>query len=171
MSFIFQVVHMKVFLPFSIHLDPYIRKVIREERSSFIAMQSGEERPANDLSRDPPLTGPFHPCCNQQWAPVTLPAPAQLPSQVYKDYKPIYPSIPTLSNCDYGTSSTLSTYIPMANQQCFKPSLPAPLSNKLLSTLSAEEVGELLRHMEGLRSSQVSWICFCTCVTFSQFES
>ena len=146
-----QVLHLKVFMPFTIHLDPYLRKVIKEERPSFIAMQSGEMQSERekDFPQNPPPTGGIHQWNNQPWTTVTLPTPDLKPM-----YPPKFPLIPTYTHSDFGTMPT-ATYIPFANQQCFKTSLPALLSNKLLSTLSAEEVGELVRHLDGLRSSQV----------------
>lgn len=159
----FQVLHLKMFMPFTIHLDPYLRKVIKEERSSFLAMQSGAPVP-NAATTDIKLNGnviheqpnppvAMHvPWNGQPWATVTLPTPDQSKPTIY----PKYPSmVPTISHCNYGIMPT-NPYVPTSNQLCFKPTLPSRLQDRVLSSLTAEEVSELLKHLDGFRTAQVT---------------
>ena len=44
--------------------------------------------------------------------------------------------------------------MPVAHQLNFKSTLPSRLTDRTLSSLTAEEVGELLRHLEGVKSQQ-----------------
>lgn len=163
-----------MFMPFTIHLDPYLRKVIKEERANFLAMQAGiapahppDVPPGGGMlkgagfnPRDPPP--PPGPMANpyQPWATVTLPTPDQMgkgffPPSLY----PKYPSVvPTISHHDYGgiLPNPAAAYLPsMSTQLAFKSTLPSRLADRALSTLTAEEVGDLLRHLDGIRASQV----------------
>ena len=85
-----QVLHLKIFMPFTIHLDPHLRQVIKEQSHLIADLQ-----PVRDLQ-------------------------------------------------------------PQNVLQSFKPSLPSPLWNQPLSMLSPEDLGDLLRHLDGLQSSQVA---------------
>ena len=154
---------MKIFLPFTIHLDPYLRKVIKEERPHYVAMQSGgltlDSVSSNVKSRQAskdqrPANGNIVSWNGQPWTAVAV---AGLPTPDHSNKAAMYPAnyppmIPTVTHCDY--SSVLPT---AAGQQLWlKNSLPPRLNDKLLSTLTADDVGELLRHIEGMRSAQVS---------------
>lgn len=158
-----QVLHLKMFMPFTIHLDPYLRKVIKEERSSFMAMQSGAPVPhtatadvkvnGNIIHEQPnPSVGMHVPWSvnGQPWTTVTLPTPDQNKPTMY----PKYPSmVPTITHCNYGVMPA-TAYGPAVNQLCLKSTLPSRLQDRSLSSLTAEEVSELLRHLDGFRTAQ-----------------
>lgn len=151
-------------MPFTIHLDPYLRKVIKEERSSFLSMQSGapvSNTAATDIKLNgnviheqpnPPVA--MHvPWNGQPWTTVTLPTPDQNKPTLY----PKYPSmVPTISHCNYGVMPT-TPYVPASNQLCFKSTLPSRLQDRVLSSLTAEEVSEMLKHLDGFRTAQVTY--------------
>ena len=118
-----QVQHLKIFTPFTIHLDPHLCKVIKEERSNLIAIHSGEVYPLKE------------------------------------NLSSVYPLVATTF---HSSIEAMSIKIPNAIRQCFKPSLPPLLLTKWLSQLSPEEVVELVRHLDGLRSSQVASISYYT---------
>lgn len=156
-------------MPFTIHLDPYLRKVIKEERANFLAMQSGtvpnmsSGLAAKDIGNLPRETGqpsgPIHTGWNTQpWSiGITLPTPEQSKASIYPKYPPM---IPTITHGDYGGLIPSAAYLPavsVSNQVFFKSSLPARFEDRPLSSFSAEEIAEMLRHLDGVRSSQV---CF-----------
>lgn len=155
-----KVLHLKIFMPFTIHLDPYLRKVIKEERPSFLAMQSGataanappEAKPYRDETRaPPPEPGVIHvPWSNQPWATVTLPTPEQNKAMGYPKAPMGAQNIP-----HYGYGPLTTPYFSVAHQLHFKPTLPSRLTDKTLSSLTAEEVGEVLRHLDGIKFQQV----------------
>ena len=160
-------------MPFTIHLDPYLRKVIKEERSSFLAMQSGAPVP-NTATTDIKLNGnviheqpnppvALHvPWNAQPWTTVTLPTPDQTKPTIY----PKYPSMgPTISHCNYGVMPT-NSYVPASHQLCFKSTLPSRLQDRVLSSLTAEEVSEMLKHLDGFRTAQVTYIEFLKFLKF-----
>lgn len=152
-------------MPFTIHLDPYLRKVIKEERSSFLAMQSGAPVPNNttadikingDVPREPahPPVAMHVPWNGQPWTTVTLPTPDQNKPTMY----PKFPSmVPTMAMGNYGVMPA-TTYLPTGNQLCLKSTLPSRLVDRALSSLSAEDVSEMLRHLDGIRTAQVAII-------------
>lgn len=156
-----------MFMPFTIHLDPYLRKVIKEERSSFMAMQSGAPVPhtatadvkvnGNIIHEQPnPSVGMHVPWSvnGQPWTTVTLPTPDQNKPTMY----PKYPSmVPTITHCNYGVMPA-TAYGPAVNQLCLKSTLPSRLQDRSLSSLTAEEVSELLRHLDGFRTAQVTFV-------------
>lgn len=148
-----------MFMPFTIHLDPYLRKVIKEERSSFLAMQTGAPVPHHpqsdikintDLPRDsthPPVA--MHvPWNGQPWTTVTLPTPDQNKPNMYPKFPPMMPTL------NYGVVPA-PTYFPMGAQLCLKSTLPSRLVDRALSTLTAEDIGEMLRHLDGMKTTQV----------------
>ena len=155
-----------MFMPFTIHLDPYLRKVIKEERSSFLAMQSGAPVSHNntadikitgEVPRDPshPPVSMHVPWNSQPWTTVTLPTPDQNKPTMY----PKYPPMPTITHNygnygNYGPMPT-TTYLPATTQLYFKSTLPSRLQDRSLSSLSAEDVSEMLRHLDGIRTTQV----------------
>lgn len=151
-------------MPFTIHLDPYLRKVIKEERSTFLAMQSGVpfSHPPADVKthgeppRDPPLppVAVHVPWNGQPWTTVTLPTPDHSKQTMY----PKFPSmVPTMAMGNYGVMPA-TTYLPTGNQLCLKSTLPSRLVDRALSSLSAEDVSEMLRHLDGIRTAQVAII-------------
>ena len=129
-------------MPFTIHLDPFLRKLIKEERSSFLSMQSGSIPPTINVKRsdnqhDPPHNGSVPiPWNSQPWTTVTLPTPDP--------------------HCDYGVVPTAATFLPVSQQLWCKSSLPPRLTDKMLSTFTADDVGEMLRHLDGMRPAQVN---------------
>ena len=150
-------------MPFTFHLDPYLRKVIKEERSSFLAMQSGASAPAAGVTEikihdDGPQEPPHPPVAmhvpwnGQPWTTVTLPTPDNSKA-------PAYPKFPTMlptmlpPHCNYVMPAP--TYLPVASQLCFKPTLPARLTDRALSSLSAEDMSEIIRHLDGIKTAQV----------------
>jgi len=162
-----------MFMPFTIHLDPYLRKVIKEERSTFLAMQSGsapnhpEERnnPKGPGGGPPPtpsvMMNPYQP-----WTTVTLPTPDQAAKGMFPPglYHPKYSTvIPNITHGDYGgmLPNPAAAFLPsISHQLSFKPTLPARLVDKHLSTLSAEDVADLFRHLDGIRAPQVTFNLF-----------
>lgn len=151
-------------MPFTIHLDPYLRKVIKEERANFLAMQSGTAPAANsapeakgaagNLSRDALHSGAIQTgWSNQPWTTITLPTPDH--HSKTSVYPPMVPMVPTITHCDYGGMLPTSSYLPLSNQVFFKPSLPSRFADKPLSSLTAEDISEMLRHLDGVRTSQV----------------
>lgn len=152
-----------MFMPFTIHLDPYLRKVIKEERSSFLAMQSGapvhhsaptESKTAGEPPREPPLppVAVHVPWNGQPWTTVTLPTPDQNKSTMYPKFPPM---LPTMSIGNYGVMQPTPAFLSTSNQLCFKPSLPHRLVDRVLSSLSAEDMSEMLRHLDGMKTTQV----------------
>ncbi len=157
-------------MPFTIHLDPYLRKVIKEERSSFLAMQTGapvshsntaDIKITGDVPGDPPHPPmAMHvPWNGQPWTTVTLPTPDQNKQTMYPKYPPM---VPTITHCNYGVMPATTTYLPSASQLCFNSTLPSRLQDRALSSLSAEDVSEMLRHLDGIRTTQVSYDQFFT---------
>ena len=148
-----------MFMPFTIHLDPYLRKVIKEERANFLAMQSGTapagpgpetKVPTGNAPRDTLPSGAIQTgWSNQPWTTITLPTPDHSKPSIYP------PMVPTITHCDYGGMLPTSSYLPLSNQVFFKSSLPTRFADKPLSSLSAEDISEMLRHLDGVRSSQV----------------
>lgn len=170
-----------MFMPFTIHLDPYLRKVIKEERPSFLAMQSGAQATnvtelkayhAEPRAPPPPGHGVVHvPWSNQPWTTVTLPTPDQNKAMGYPKMPMSAQNIP---NFGYGALPT--PFMPVAHQLSYKPTLPSRLTDRTLSSLTAEEVGELLRHLDGVKLQQVrkivkfnSFVNF-SCVCFLQAD-
>ena len=89
----------------------------------------------------------------QPWTTVTLPTPDQNKPTLY----PKYPSmVPTISHCNYGVMPT-TPYVPASNQLYFKSTLPSRLQDRVLSSLTAEEVSEMLKHLDGFRTAQVTY--------------
>lgn len=156
--------HQKIFLPFTIHLDPYLRKIIKEERSGYVAMLNGappnQNKGLGSHPVPPPHSAgtPYIPWNAQPWTTVTLPTP---------DHKPIFPKFPiiapTITHCDYSVLPT-TAYLPTSNQACFKSSIPVRLVDKVLTAYSAEDVGEMLRHIDGMRASQVIHLSLLMCI-------
>lgn len=150
-----------MFMPFTIHLDPYLRKVIKEERANFLAMQSGTapaptgsgpetKLATGNTTREALPSGAIQTgWSNQAWTTITLPTPDHSKSSIYP------PMVPTITHCDYGGMLPTSSYLPLSNQVLFKSSLPTRFVDKPLSSLSAEDISEMLRHLDGVRSSQV----------------
>ena len=145
-------------MPFTIHCDPYLRKLIKEERASFLSMQSGGIPPTINVKRsdnqhDPPHNGSVPiPWNSQPWTTVTLPTPDH-----GKPMFPKYPAmIPAVPHCDYGVVPTAAAFLPVSQHLWCKSSLPPRLTDKMLSTFTADDVGEMLRHLDGMRPAQVN---------------
>ena len=144
------VADLKIFLPFTINLDPFIKKVIKDE------MQSLEELGMPVLGRGAAAVGP-PPLTRRQavglsrklgdLAPAVPHAP-YMPHQLlpYPPHFPAQPWPPAPSPAPEHTATR-------------RPRLPQELANLPLSSYTLEQVCLLFRSIEGINASMVDTYC------------
>ncbi|KAG0717264.1 Kinase D-interacting substrate [Chionoecetes opilio] len=152
---------LKVFLPFTINLDPFIRKVIKEDQPQF------EEGHAF-IPPSAPSPWSFQPYDTQQKG---VPAPRRPPMRANQKnstaslpplnpmmwgYGPPHtylPSIQSAPSVDYSHGPI--TVNPVAGFSPPHPSLPPEAADKRLSTLSVEGLFEVFSKVEGVVAAKL----------------
>ncbi|KAK8734968.1 hypothetical protein OTU49_005752 [Cherax quadricarinatus] len=154
---------LKVFLPFTINLDPFIRKVIKEDQPQFedsgpqLQFAGGGGQPwaaypptydihskTSTTARRQPLRG------NQKISTASMPPMNTL---LWGYGPPFMPSIQSAPSVDY--SSIPVTINPVVNTG--QASLPAEAADKKLSTLTIEGLFEVFSKVEGLSTTLPSY--------------
>ncbi|XP_066960027.1 kinase D-interacting substrate of 220 kDa B isoform X4 [Macrobrachium rosenbergii] len=150
--------NLKVFLPFTINLDPFIRKVIKEDQPQFDeAAPHFTANPANHWSFQPFdvqsktsttnrrtsfLQPPLR--ANQKNSTASMP-PGMNPLMWGYGPPHFLPSIQSAPSVDYNVPMSISQ--PLSTTQA---ALPAEAADKKLSTLSIEGLFEIFSKVEGV---------------------
>ncbi|XP_063845071.1 kinase D-interacting substrate of 220 kDa B-like isoform X8 [Scylla paramamosain] len=152
---------LKVFLPFTINLDPFIRKVIKEDQPQFEdgpqfigppapspwSFQPYDGAPKSATTpRRPPMRG------NQKNSTASLP-PLNPMMWGYGPPPPFLPSIQSASSVDLHHMPI--TVNPVAGLSPTHASLPPEAADKKLSTLSVEGLFEVFSKVEGVSASML----------------
>ncbi|XP_045107810.1 kinase D-interacting substrate of 220 kDa B-like isoform X3 [Portunus trituberculatus] len=150
---------LKVFLPFTINLDPFIRKVIKEDQPQFEdgpqfigppapspwSFQPYDGAPKSATTpRRPPMRG------NQKNSTASLP-PLNPMMWGYGPPPPFMPSIQSASSVDL--HHVPITVNPVAGLSPTHASLPPEVADKKLSTLSVDGLFEVFSKVEGVSAS------------------
>ncbi|KAJ1531607.1 hypothetical protein ONE63_000279 [Megalurothrips usitatus] len=159
---------LKVFLPFTINLDPYLKKVIKEEQ------QSAEESTAglmmfppnipNPLSNQPPLMMSHNTAWNGQnkapnsakKRPLMRSSTIGTPSQMYQSPQPLmgWGGNNWMGMQDVSLMSALSS--PMYQQRLPSITLSAEVADTKLSELTVDGVCQMFSKIPDINSSQVA---------------
>uniref|UniRef100_T1J258 Uncharacterized protein n=1 Tax=Strigamia maritima TaxID=126957 RepID=T1J258_STRMM len=159
-----QIADLKMFLPFTINLDPYIRKMIKEEQqnsddltgqsvlsmvpqsnlSTVSTMANWPSAENKNVIRKISRTNAHrvHPFAS---APVMCPIPSQMSSTVTPVMWAPYPPTPTAAN---NSASNI-----------FRNTLPSTLTEVTLSQLAVTEIMELLKTLDGINKNAVNTYC------------